>query len=39
MDAKPDEFQTGKSPGVSATNPLSVKMRPGGGYVAMLRSE
>jgi alpha-glucosidase len=37
--AKPDEFQTGRSPGVSNTNPLSVKLSAGGGYVAILRSE
>lgn len=37
--SKPDEFQTGKSPGVNATNPLAVKMQPGGGYVAVIRPE
>ena len=37
--SKPDEFQTGRSSGVSTTNPLTVKMHPGGGFVAMLRPE
>lgn len=37
--SKPDEFQTGRSFGVSTTHPLTVKMQPGGGFVAMLRPE
>lgn len=37
--AKPDEFQAGKSKGLSASKPLSVKMNPGGGYLAILRPE
>jgi alpha-glucosidase len=37
--SKPDEFQAGKSKGISASKPLSVKMNPGGGYLAILRSE
>lgn len=35
---KPDEFTTGKSASVSAVTPLSVKMAPGGGYVAVFRA-
>lgn len=37
--AKPDEFLTGRSEGVSATNPPAVKLNPGGGYVAIFREE
>lgn len=37
--AKPDEFQAGKTKGLSASKPLSVKMNPGGGYLAILRPE
>lgn len=37
--AKPDEFQAGKSKGLSASKPLGVKMNPGGGYLAILRPE
>jgi len=37
--AKPDEFQTGQTKGVSAANPPAVKLNPGGGYVAIFREE
>lgn len=37
--AKPDEFQTGKFAGVCVAKPISVKISPGGGYVAMFRPE
>lgn len=36
---KPDSFLTGKASGISASKPLSVKMNPGGGYLAILRPE
>ena len=36
---KPDEFQAGQSTGASAARPLTVKMLPGGGFVAMFRPE
>lgn len=35
---KPDEFTTRKSASDSAATPLSVKMAPGGGYVAVFRT-
>jgi alpha-glucosidase len=37
--SKPDEFLTGKSKGLSASQPLSVKMNASGGYLAILRPE
>jgi alpha-glucosidase len=37
--AKPDEFRMGKSKGLSASNPCSVRLNPGGGYVAVIRPE
>lgn len=37
--SKPDGFLSGKSTGINAAKPLSVKMNPGGGYLAILRPE
>ena len=35
--SKPDQFATGKSAAVNAKTPISIKMAPGGGYVARFR--
>jgi alpha-glucosidase len=37
--AKPDEFATGKSASINAKTPISVKLAPGGGYVARFRAK
>ncbi|MFM2198289.1 MAG: hypothetical protein RLZZ505_1721 [Verrucomicrobiota bacterium] len=36
---KPDEFRTGKTKDLNATRPISVKMNPGGGYLAVIRPD
>jgi alpha-glucosidase len=36
---KPDEFRTGKSSGANSNKPLTVKLAPSGGFVAMFRAE